>query len=258
MERYVELGAAEGHGLTAFEMYKVAKGNESRALLAFEQAGLDTSSGRDLGVGWLESAAREYNISTDIKDYVIAPVITFPTSLPNRNGVAFPLKAMSRFDPELGQLGYETWRRKPTHAQHQNSDLTIAKGVVFDVRMTPMSNTNNRIWKHVCLAGFDRTRDPALANKILTGECAHYSMGASVGEYECAVCGHKPNKDSIGCEHFALNRREMKTYHVPNRGNVLAHYICDFVRGIELSAVWPTPAWASAETPTTQLISLRD
>lgn len=257
MERFIELGAAEGQGVTAFEMYDIKRGNESRAKLAFEQAGLDTSSGRELGIGWLEAAAAEYNTSSRIEDYVVVPVIMFPSSLPNRNGVAFPLKALSRFDPEMGCLGYETWNRKPTFFNHKNDDHKQAKGVILDTRMLPLSGTNNRIWKNVALAGFDRNRDTLLANNILNGTYAHYSMGASVGTYECAVCGHKPNKNDIGCEHFSLNKRNMRTFDVPGRGKVLAHYLCDYIRGFELSCVHPTPAWASAHAPVEHLLSLR-
>jgi hypothetical protein len=254
VERSIELGyCPESHD--AFDMHSVLSGNESRARLSFETAGLDTSAGRELGTGWLEAAAEEYNISRDIRDYVITPVIMFPTAYPNRNGVAFSLASMGRFDMELACLGYETWKRRPTHFNHVNEDPTQAKGVVLDVRMLPLAGTDKRVWKAVALYGCDRTRDPQLANNILTGEYSHYSMGASVGSYECAVCGHHPTKAQNGCEHISLNNRNMRLFDT-DRGPVLAHYICDHIRGFELSCVHPTPAWAAAHVTPEHLLRL--
>lgn len=254
MERSIELGFCLG-STQAYEMHAIAKGDENRAKLSFETAGLDTSAGRELGTGWLEAAAPVYNISPNIKDYVVVPVIMFPSSLPNRNSVAFKLSGLSRFDHELGCLGYETWNRKPTFFNHANDDHTKAKGVIFDTRMTPMRGT--KIWKTVALAGYDRTRDPVLANNILSGNYNNYSMGASVGSYECAVCGHKPTKKDMGCEHIGLDRRSMKIFNV-ERGPVLAHYICDYIRGFELSCVHPTPAWAAAHVTPEHHLRLDD
>ncbi len=256
MERYIELGSCLD-SVSAFAIDDVQRGNESRAKLSFEQASLDTSIGSALGTGWLEAAAPVYNISPNIKDYVVVPVIMFPSGLPNRNAVAFSLKSLGRFDHELGCLGYETWRRKPTFFNHKNDDHTQAKGVIFDTRMVPMANTNGKIWKAVALAGYDRTRDPELANNILTGAYSNYSMGSSVGSYECAVCGHKPTKKDTGCEHIAIDRRVMRTFDV-ERGRVLAHYVCDYLRGFELSCVHPTPAWAAAHAPPDHHLSLAD
>jgi hypothetical protein len=239
-------------------MHDISAGSEATARLSFETAGLDPNVGRELGTGWLEAAAETYNISRDIRDYVVVPVIMFPTAFPNRNAVAFSLASMSRFDHELACLGYESWNRRPTHFNHDNEDPTAAKGVIFDTRMLPMKGTNNRVWKSVALAGFDRTRDPVLANNILTGEYAHYSMGASVGSYECACCGYRPTKAAPSCEHIGIDKRQMKIFDMPNRGKVLAHFICDHIRGFELSCVHPTPAWAAAHTTPEHLLKLGD
>lgn len=263
MKRYVELSAGGASGVaasprerfietaqcnasvSAFAMHDVHNGNETRARLSIETAGLDTNVGQSLGTGWLEAAAPVYNISPNIKDYVVVPVIMFPSGLPNRNAVAFRLGGLGRFDHELGCLGYETWNRKPTFFNHKNDDHTKAKGVIFDTRMLPMQGTGGKVWKAVALAGYDRTRDPELANNILTGAYNNYSMGASVGSYECAVCGHAPTKKDPGCEHISIDKRVMRIFDAP-RGRVLAHYICDYLRGFELSCVHPTPAWAAA------------
>lgn len=256
MERSIELGYCDLGTTGAFALHDVVNGRESAAKLSFETAGLDNSVGRELGTGWLEAAAAFYGTSPDIKDYVIAPVIMFPSGLPNRNSVAFSLASLGRFDPELACLGYQSWNHRPTFYNHLNDDPTKAKGVIFDTRMLPLAGTNGRVWKAVALAGYDRSRDPVLANNILNGTYSHYSMGASVGSYECSACGHKPTKQDKGCEHINLDTRQMKTFQIEGRGNVLAHYICDYLRGFELSCVHPTPAWASAHAPTEHLLSL--
>lgn len=256
MERHLELGMDCSGSHDAFAMHDLANGNEARARLSFETAGLDNNVGRELGTGWLQAVSEVYNISADIKDYVITPVIMFPTAYPNRNGVAFSLASMGRFDMELACLGYESWKRRPTHYNHDNDHPENAKGVVFDTRMLPLAGTNQRVWKAVALYGCDRTRDPVLANSILTGEYQHYSMGASVGSYECSVCGHRPTKQQNGCDHLSLDNRTMKVFNTEDRGPVLAHYICDHIRGFELSCVYPTPAWAAAHVTPDHLLSL--
>lgn len=68
--------------------------------------------------GWLPFASKQYNISPDVKDYVVIPVPTIITDIPNRNGIAFPLKEMITFRPDLGMQSYRTWKGKPTFEEH--------------------------------------------------------------------------------------------------------------------------------------------
>ncbi len=75
---------------------------------------------------WLPFAAKKYNISPDINDYIILPVFTIPTELANRNGVAFPLKSLLEFNTEQGMQAYKTFKGKPTFYEHNNSDHTKA------------------------------------------------------------------------------------------------------------------------------------
>jgi len=67
---------------------------------------------------WLPFAAKQYDLSNDIRDYFFVPVITIPSDLPNRNGVAFPLKSLVEFSVEDGMQAYKTFKGKPVHYEH--------------------------------------------------------------------------------------------------------------------------------------------
>jgi hypothetical protein len=149
------------------------------ALVGNEQAALDVLAAADIEIGkkgvddyraWLPFAAEEYNISSDLKDYVVVPVTIMPTDLPNRNGVAFPYSELTRFNPMAGMLSYRTWKGKPTFEEHNNKDWTKAKGIIFDSKIKKIENSHGDLWKVVCLCAFDRGRDAKLANSILTSE----------------------------------------------------------------------------------------
>lgn len=67
---------------------------------------------------WLPYAAKKYELSADIRDYFFVPVITIPSDLPNRNGVAFPLKTLLEFSVEDGMQAYKSFKGKPVHFEH--------------------------------------------------------------------------------------------------------------------------------------------
>lgn len=256
-ERFVETAFA--NCLSSYALHDVFNGNEDRAKRSLEQAGMQVSDGASqtaLGLGWLEAAAPVYNISRDPKDYVIAPVTILLSEIPNRNGVAFPLTALAAFDPELGQMAYETWRRKPTFYEHANEDHTKAHGVIFDMTMRPARNFAGNLWRVNALCGVDRTRVPLLANRVLAGDLKTWSMGATIAQYECAICGHHPTKTVRRCEHMSLDNRQMRLFASANgQPPKLAHYTTTGIRGFECSMV-EVPAWASAQNEPEHLMSL--
>jgi hypothetical protein len=194
----------------------------------------------------LPLAASEYQISSDIKDYVVVPVILLPTDIPNRNSVAFPLEELLKFNVIHGMPNYKTWVGKPTFEEHANNDHTAAKGIIFDTYLQPISNTVGNIHKLIALCGFDRTKDRELANAILKGDRKSYSMGAMVKTYECAICGalSKPRKLNTECGHVV---RGMPKLFEDNEGRNIPSYLIarNEIVGIEASSV-ATPAWSSA------------
>jgi hypothetical protein len=195
---------------------------------------------------WLPLAAKEYRISANINDYVVVPVTMFPSDLPNRNSVAFPYEELMRFNVEAGCPTYKTWRGKPTFSEHAHDDYRAAKGIIFDVYMKKMTNVVGDLYKVIALCGFDRTKDPELANAIATRKRTRYSMGASIMAVECSVCGAfspKNNPKNTKCGH--VNRGRISLFETA-AGTKPAYYLARGISGFEISSV-AVPAWVAAE-----------
>jgi hypothetical protein len=189
---------------------------------------------------WLPYAAPAYNISSDMKDYLMVPTVIMPSDLPNRNGAAFPLRELIKFHPHLGQQAYKTWKGKPTYFNHKNDVLEEARGVIADSSMRKMTEFGGgKIWKVLLFLTFDRSKHPDMCQDIMNGDLNSYSMGAWVSSYTCSYCGHE-----IGgreCTHlFKSNPSQM---YVINQDLVFRN--CVGIEGFECSAV-DTPAYISA------------
>lgn len=189
-------------------------------------------------VSWLPFAAKQYNISPNIRDYVVIPIPTIVTDLPNRNGVGFPLKELVTFRPHLGMQSYKTWKGKPTFEEHANDDHTVAKGVILDTHMRKIPGMN--VWRLMKLLAFDRTRDPQMCQEILDRKRNSYSMGAYLDGYTCSIC-HKP----FGmCGHIPPTLDTKDVVFIPQGGNLLFKNVIN-PEGFETSSV-KTPAFISA------------
>ena len=192
---------------------------------------------------WLPKAAEHYKISPRLSDYVLVPIPALFTDLPNTNGEGLSFAEATAFNPKHGMLAYKTFKGMPTHFEHDNRDITKAKGVILDSFMRPIKNIGNgKYWKIVLLLAFDRTKDPQLAQAIATGQMNSYSVGYYYTAYTCTVCGHMVTQDRIGntCSHTMPGR---KTYKTPN--GKLAYRLLRNAKGFECSAVG-TPAFISA------------
>lgn len=206
---------------------------------------------QNLDLAWLKQAAEVYCISPNVEDYVLVTTLITISDLPNRNGVAFPLEELIRFqEPPLNRLAFEGWRFCPCFWNHQNSDCTKAKGVVFDVSLRKVEGYNNdKLWKVVGVLGFDKTKDPELAHRIATGDINTYSMGALADFFTCSYCGAVIS-DKSHCTHINsvddVNFREVVSYDGQSHVAFLnAHCISP----IEVSAV-EDPAWVPALSDT--------
>jgi hypothetical protein len=189
---------------------------------------------------WLPIAAETLNISPNIKDYILSPVISMPSDLPNRNQQAFPLTELTRWTTDIGCPMYKTWNGMPLHLEHNNKDPTIAKGIILNTLMRPIVGTAGNIWKVIKLNALDRNRDPVLANDILTGRLNSWSMGAYARDYSCSICGQMLAKDR-GCEHISHGKPEFKVFN----GKLAYYNVCD-PKGFECSVV-NSPAFYSAK-----------
>ena len=160
---------------------------------------------RSLDIDWLPKAAEQYQISADIRDYVINEIPIVTVGIPNRNLDEFPYEDVTSFNPEMGMLIYNTFIGKPTHKDHDNRDPRKAKGVHFDASLQKMANG---LYKIVVLAGWDRTKDPELANDILTRKRSGFSMGALVGYTQCSFPGCEATSPNgkIACSHQEYGR----------------------------------------------------
>lgn len=154
----------------------------------------------------IKYASKPYNISDDPRDYAVIPVPIIISDVPNRNGVAFPAKALAQFAPDYGMPYFQTWKGKPTFEEHNNKDITKAKGLILDSVMNPVKNRPG-FWKVVVLLAYDRTKDRICYEKITKGNSNAYSMGAYAGLYKCSICGseYAPN-EKPKCSHIIANK----------------------------------------------------
>ena len=138
-------------------------------------------------VSWLPAASEKYHLSSDIKDYILAEVPIVEGDVPNRNMNCFLTSRLLDFQPTLGMPTFRTFVGKPVFYEHQHHDITKAKGVILDSRMTHHAGR----WFVTLLKAFDRTKDRSLAESVLSGKRRGHSMSAWAGTFECSICAHK-------------------------------------------------------------------
>lgn len=205
---------------------------------------------------WMPFASDIYKTSENVKDYFLVPTIIMPSDLPNRNGSAFPLKELSTFSPEIGNLAYMGWNGKPVHVEHDNMNPEKAIGMVVDVAMRKMKNSS--LWKVLTLLAIDRTKRPEITGEILAGRRNNYSMGALVKGHQCSICGsrsvldksHRTRYDGLKCRetHASLSRKfEFRTFEQADGTTKLGFLNVHGIMPIEVSSVG-VPAYSSAET----------
>lgn len=189
---------------------------------------------------WLPMAAKTLDISSDIRDFLAIPVVAFFSEIPNTNGDSISKEELLRWQPEYGCPSYMTFKGKPTYEEHKNDVLHEAKGIIFDVYLSKLTNFHGNHYKVVMLAGFDRSKDTRLANSIASGEVNTYSIGAHYDEYICSATNLKYGpSQSPG----RFTRPGIPTY-MDSTGQLIFRKLCN-IRGFELSSVG-YPAYTSA------------
>ena len=206
---------------------------------------------------WLHSAARAYNISPSIKDYVMVPVIIFYADMPNKNGFGFSLSNLASWSSEHGMSRYQTWRGKPVFLEHSNTDVSKALGIVLDtfLRRSPakdklVAGPRGDYWKELAYLAVDRGKNKEVANGILNKDVSTYSMGTIItGGYVCSVCQKK-----VGlCRHLDMRkpRYGMKLVDAGKDRPELAYVVGLDPVGFEVSVV-NVPAYEMAENDRVQ------
>lgn len=166
----------------------------------------DSSFLQRMDLGWLPFAAKTYCISPHIESYVVIPSPICPAILPNRNGIAFPLQELIRYQPPpIARQVYKAWAGCPVHLEHDNEDHTKAYGVVLDAMMTKiLGYGNNQYWKVMGLSAVDKDKYPEIAQELLDGTIQTFSMGALADTFSCSVCGaevHGKKEKYRNCPH---------------------------------------------------------
>jgi len=147
--------------------------------------------GNNIDYSWLQGASDTYQISPDIRSYLLTEVPIVTCEIPNRNLHNFPFSELTYFDPRFGTFVYKTFIGKPTFADHNNKIFTEAKGIHFDASLRKVPGWN--IWKIYVLLGIDRTKDSVLAREIEKGQRRSWSMGAWVSHFLNSLTGQLSN-----------------------------------------------------------------
>lgn len=219
-----------GFGATPIELHKNKVEDVVQRLTGSVEKSIEANT-------WLPFAAPYYNISADIRDYVLIPVPVIINDLPNTNGDSVSLKELLKFNPDLGMQAFKTFRGKPAFVEHDNKKIDRAKGVILDVFMQPIRKFGDgRYYKVIELLAYDRSKDPLLVNSILSGENNAYSIGFYYKSYTCSICGTHVKQTKFGttshCDHTFLKK---KPYKMPD--GRICYRQCHDIVGFETSVV---------------------
>ena len=187
----------------------------------------------------LKALARVYDISASIDDYIFPVPRAVTADIPNNNGDNFQHSELMRFSPDHRCLVYQTFRNDPLHIEHVAHDPKAARGYLPDVHYITADGED----KHVLtVVAMDASKDPPLAEGMLSGEINKFSMGCICDAVQCSYSG---------CKKVAKSDREMcdhlKFYKMSTIDGELIYEDCLGVEYQELSVVG-TPADPKAET----------
>lgn len=195
-----------------------------------------------VGVNWeqeLPFAARELEISADPRDYLIHPVPILYSDLPNRNGFAFPLTELVKWNVSMGRQAFKCWSGMPMYKEHKSDDHKKALGMVIDTRLLKIQGYGKGLfWKVMALAAVDRNKDPELAERMEQGLLGSYSMGSMVDFCTCSYCDAVAGK----CSHVPEANDTVSFYTLNGR---LVYKNVHGVAPYELSVV-EDPAYGTA------------
>lgn len=194
-----------------------------------------TRSALDETISYLPMFAEKYNISANIKDYILSPVSIFLSGIPNKKGHCFTYNELTSADTTHGCLKYKTWERKPLFENHKNKDYSVSRGIILSSSMQRATHLEGDLWKVILLQAYDRSTWPKLGNQILTGECHSYSMGATCKDFVCSVCsGHVPQDR---CGHIPKGMIDGSGFQFNTVGDKLAYVEAQDIFGFECSAL---------------------
>lgn len=187
---------------------------------------------------WLKQQAQVFCVSPDLSDYIIIPVATVVSSLPNINGDAIAAADMLEYNPMFMMPAYRTLVGKGTYHEHKDNLVPQkASGLILDAYVRRLPRFRDRLLLIELLA-WDRQKNPLLARAILNRELNSYSVGWFYSKYTCSMSGQqaKPSGKT------AYTDSKRPTYVL--NGKLVYRYLHQ-IRGAETSAV-DDPAFSVA------------
>lgn len=171
----------------------------------------------------------EYEPATD-GNYLYVAVRACTADVPNLNFDMLPSWEL--------ETAYETFRGASVFLNHDNSDPAKSRGVVVDAKYHDEDPDDK--WVEI-LMEMDEDRCPKLCSLIRSGEMDTVSMGCSVENTTCSVCGNVAEYPFQYCQHIQQKGREFD-------GKV-AFEICNGIEFFEESWVYdPADPTAHAMT----------
>ena len=95
---------------------------------------------------WLKPQAQVYCVSPDLSDYIIIPVATVVSSLPNINGDAIAAADMLEYNPMFMMPAYRTLVGKGTYHEHKDNLVPQkASGLILDAYVRRLPRFRDRL-----------------------------------------------------------------------------------------------------------------
>ncbi len=165
-------------------------------------------------------------------DYILCPVKSIKHKVSRRNVYNFEVEEDN---------SYVAGGVVVHNCEHDNKDITKAKGVILDVYIRPLSGFQGNHIKVIKLLAFDRTKDEILVNNILARKINTYSLGMWFKSYTCTVCGNRVGQNfGRMCTH---TKPRKPVYQIAD--GKLCYRLCEDIIGFETSAV-ADPAYVAA------------
>jgi len=148
----------------------------------------------------LKSIAQNYELSSNIDDYVFAVARAVTANEANGNGDRFTEQELLRYDADCRCLVYETFRNVPLHIEHMADDPRTARGFLPDAAYVTGPED-----KYVtCVVAVDTTKDAAYAEGLVSGRNDKFSMGCWCGAVQCShsACRKIARTENEKCSHL--------------------------------------------------------
>jgi hypothetical protein len=187
----------------------------------------------------IKSLAKVYNISDNINDYIFPVPRAVGADIPNSNGDRFAHEELLRYSSNHRCLVYQTFRNDPLHVEHAADNPKTARGFIPDAYYMQDDPKDRYV---LTVVAMDTTKDPALADGLLSGEIDSFSMGCVCDAVQCSYskCRKIAKTDRELCEH-------LRRYKMARINGELVYEDCLGVEYQELSVVGD-PAYEKART----------